>query len=107
VEACEDFWDVCISDDPLAKYNGSLVYGNSSCRAVTESACGPNRVVASSIPGSQPDDTSLGAFDFGPYSTVSQPTSVPSLYTQSLTCASSPPTFLRLRMVEVWEPRAR
>jgi hypothetical protein len=57
---------------------------------VTESACGPNRFIASSIPGSQPDDTTLGAFDFGPYSMVSQPPAVPSLYTQSLTYASSP-----------------
>jgi hypothetical protein len=85
VEVCENFWDACISDDPLAKYNGSIVYGDSSCRPVTDSACGPNRVVASSIPGSQPDDTTLGAFDLGPYSTVSQPTAVPSVQVLSYT----------------------
>jgi hypothetical protein len=66
VDVCENFWDACISDNPIAKYNDSLVYGNKTCRAVTDSACGPNRVVASSIPGSQPDDTTLGAFDLGP-----------------------------------------
>jgi hypothetical protein len=44
-------------------------------------------VVASLIPGSESDDTSLWAFNLGPYSTVSQPTAVPSLVTdtQSLT----------------------
>jgi len=52
VEVCEDFWHVFISDDPLAKYNGSTVLGNSTCRVVTDSACGVDRVIASSIPGS-------------------------------------------------------
>lgn len=44
-------------------------------------------MVASSIPGFQSDDTSLWAFDLGPYSTGSQPTAVLSLVTdtQSLT----------------------
>jgi hypothetical protein len=41
-----------MSDDPLSKYNGSIVLGNSTCRTVTDSACGVNRVIASSIPGS-------------------------------------------------------
>jgi hypothetical protein len=49
VDVCENFWDACISDGPIAKYNDSLAYGNKSCRAMMDSACGPNRVVASSI----------------------------------------------------------
>jgi hypothetical protein len=94
VDVCENYWDSCISDNPLEKYNASIVFGNSSCRAVTDSACGPNRVVASSIPGSQPDDTTLGAFDLGPYSTVSQPTAAPSVATyQTLTWLTTQPTF--------------
>jgi hypothetical protein len=109
VEVCEDFWDVCISDDPLAKYNGSIVLGNSTCRAVTDSACGANRVVASSIPESQPDDTRLGAFDLGPYSTCFQPTPVPSLVTdtQSHTYISNRPILFKIPNGGGLEPRAR
>ena len=98
MDVCENFWDACISDNPIAKYNDSIVYGNKTCRAVTDSACGPNRIVASSIPGSQPDDTTLGAFDFGPYSTVSQPTA-PLVYatsTQSPIYITSLPSISKL-----------
>jgi hypothetical protein len=41
---------------------------------VTDKACGNNRVDEFSIPGSEPEDTTLGAFDLGPYSTASQVT---------------------------------
>ena len=40
-----------------------------------------------SIPGSEPDDTTLGAFDLGPYSTVSQVT-VPRISLRSETTAA-------------------
>lgn len=74
VDVCENYWDACISDNPLAKYDDSITYGKSECKKFTDSACGKNRVNEFSVPGSEPEDTTLGAFDLGPYSTVSQVT---------------------------------
>ena len=41
---------------------------------MTDKACGKNRNDESTVPGSEPEDTTQGAFDLGPYSTVSQVT---------------------------------
>ena len=74
MDVCENYWDACISDNPLAKYDDTVEYGKSECKKVTDRACGSHRVDKSSIPGSEPEDTTAGAFDLGPYSTVSQVT---------------------------------
>lgn len=74
VEVCQNYWDACISDNPLAKYDDTIEYGKDECRKVTDKACGSDRNNEFTIPGSEPEDTTLGAFDFGPYSTVSQVT---------------------------------
>ena len=74
VDVCENYWDACISDNVLAKYDDTVVYGVDACRKVTDKACGSNRNDLETVPGSEPENTTLGAFDFGPYSTVSQVT---------------------------------
>lgn len=74
MDVCENYWDACISDNVLAKYDDTIKYGRDECRKVTDKACGSHRVDEFSIPGSEPEDTTLGAFDLGPYSTVSQVT---------------------------------
>lgn len=74
VDVCKTYWDACISDNPLAKYDDTIEYGEDECRKVMDKACGGDRDDEFTIPGSEPEDTTLGAFDFGPYSTVSQVT---------------------------------
>ncbi len=57
----ENFWDDVSAMIRLRNITNGLVYGNKSFRAVMDSACRIDRVVASSILRWQPDDTPLGA----------------------------------------------
>jgi len=85
VDVCENYWDACISDNPLAKYDDGIEYGREECRKVTDRACGSYK--GDDFSGSEPEDSTAGAFDLGPYSTVSQVT-VPRISLGSATTSA-------------------